>query len=106
MILIPNRMSSDTYYDSVDITLGAISIICFLVGLPGNLLALVFFLRMKKSIPTCIYIFITANDILTALCIFPVSLTFLNQRNQIMFQYKTFCDLWGVANVDIFNCST
>lgn len=72
---------------AVDISLGVIYIFCFLFGLPGNLIAFTYFLRLKKDVSTSLYMVITAMDAtICAASIFP-AFNMIAERAPVLFQY-------------------
>ena len=58
--------------DTTDSVFAAICIICCLIGLPCNLIALRFFIRKTRDIPTIIYLAIAATDLATSILVLPV----------------------------------
>ena len=77
--------------------LAVVYIICFAVGVPGNVIALEYFLSTRKDVPTCIYIFVTITDMLICLTVIPVASSFVNQRKAMMFGEEIVCTVWGVV---------
>ena len=70
-----------------DISLGVLYIFCFLFGVPGNLIAFTYFLRLKKDVSTCLYMVITAVDAtICAASIFP-AFNMIAERAPVLFQY-------------------
>ena len=82
---------------TADYIFAVIVIICLIIGLPGNALALKYFLSQTKDLATCIYIFTTINDMLICATSFPVILSFVNQRDAVIFGNFTFCAIWGIV---------
>ena len=73
--------------------------LCFLVGLPGNILALCFFVKKRQDLANVIYIFIASFDILISVLMLPLSIPYLqnNQRYSVLFSSGGwFCTLWGM----------
>ena len=66
--MFPEEMS----IDGTDLGFALLCFICFVVGVPANLVALHYFLSKTRDIPTCIYIVISAVDVLTCILILPV----------------------------------
>ncbi|KAL5259726.1 hypothetical protein ACHWQZ_G009986 [Mnemiopsis leidyi] len=82
---------------AVDISLGVIYIFCFLFGLPGNLIAFTYFLRLKKDVSTSLYMVITAMDAtICAASIFP-AFNMIAERAPVLFQYPWFCVGWRMV---------
>eukprot|EP00116_Pleurobrachia_bachei_P007382 sb/3467644/ len=81
--------------DTTDSVFAAICIICCLIGLPCNLIALRFFIRKTRDIPTIIYLAIAATDLATSLLVLPVGISMAMERQSVMFGSPFFCSVWG-----------
>ena len=83
------------YNTPLDILYGTLCCTCFLLGLPGNLLALIYFLRRKRDVSTVLYRAITLNDAIICLTVFPAGISFLGGRNPgIVFGNSVLCNVW------------
>jgi hypothetical protein len=69
---------------------------CLVVGLPGNCLALMFFLlmRKRKTLSTLLYLVACSIDICSSVFHLPVLISLLNKRKPGPFKDDTFCFLW------------
>ena len=86
---------SQTQYRVYDCLLAAGLCLCFLIGLPGNCLALAHFIRSKKrNLPTLLYIIASCIDIFTCVFHLPVTASLLNKRNPVLLGNKMFCRIW------------
>ena len=69
--------------------------LCLLIGLPGNCLALKFFLQSeKRNLPTLLYITASSIDIISSVIHLPLAVNLLNKRNPGLLGYKPFCSIW------------
>ena len=69
--------------------------LCFLIGLPGNSLALRYFLQTKKRpLPILLYIVACCIDIGSSIIHLPVVANLLNKRNQGILKNTIFCSIW------------
>jgi len=84
-----------------DRMLGTCFILCILIGVPTNAVALGYFLtRKKKNLPNKLYISICCIDICTVLLIpFPIAISCFNNRYPVLFNNEIFCE----ASNDIFS---
>ena len=84
-----------TQYRLYDCLLAAGLCLCFLIGLPGNCLALTFFIRSKKrNLPTLLYITACCIDIVSCVIHLPVTVNLLNKRNPGFLGDKILCGIW------------
>ena len=95
-------MSNHTTIDfkfnkGADVTYGLICLICVVIGAPGNAISLLYFLSKRKDISTIIYICLTAVDTLICLTALPSGLSYLSNREPLMFGNFTFCNIWIVC---------
>ena len=87
-------MSPDS---TVDIFLGSLLFTCCLFGVPANFISLLFFTsRQTKDLPTCIYIVTTICDMLITTFILVPGLSFLSERDPMLFGVQFFCSTWGL----------
>ena len=65
-------------------------------GLPGNCLALRYFLRTKKrNLPTLLYIVACSIDVGSSIIHLPVAFSLLKNRNPGLLDNKSFCLIWN-----------
>ena len=68
---------------------------CFLIGLPGNCLALIYFIKTKKrNVSTLLYILACCIDVITCFIHLPVIVSLFNKRDPVIFENKVFCLIW------------
>ena len=89
-------MEFPSYLEAVDRVLAIIIILCTCVGVPGNILALKYFVFGRKDLPTRIYIIMTLTDIAICFSTFPVAASYLYKRAPMVFGDYIFCVIWGV----------
>ena len=89
-------MEFPSHLEAVDRVLAIILILCTCVGVPGNILALKYFLSGRKDLPARIYIIMTVTDIFICSTTFPVVASCLNERAPMIFGDSAFCVVWGV----------
>ena len=90
---------SETYPPDIiaDRVIAGIMVICFIVGIFGNILALAFFLSSEKNrLLGNLYVFISSTDLCTCAMQTPVALTLIMSRHPGVFQYIEFCAFWTV----------
>ena len=85
--------------------LGTVALFCFMVGVPGNLLATVYFVQehlnnsrnIKKLFFTELYISMTVFDLVLTGTLFPLIENFYTgSRNGVLFESAWFCTIWGL----------
>lgn len=91
---LPAPMKINT---SIDITLSVICFIVFLVGTPGNLLAMFYFISCGRDLPTRLYTLLSFIDFIISIFILPVGLSLVQARDPVMFGWPPFCTLWGLV---------
>ena len=81
-----------------DALLGFISLISILIGLPLNLTMLTYFFTYtgKRTLSFMLYVLICVVDITIISCHFPTTLSYLNDRNPLLFGSDLFCSIWGL----------
>ena len=90
--------SFDSSGSAVDIIIGSILILSVVVGLPGNIFALVYFWsNERKSIADKLYIIVISVDIGTCLAIIPVIVSLLNNRNPLLFAEPFVCGCFTIV---------
>ena len=83
------------YNKPLDIFYGTLCCICFLIGVPGNVAALTYFLNRKPDVSAVLYRIITLNDILICLSVFPAGISFLSGRMPgFLFGTHVMCYAW------------
>ena len=76
--------------------------LCLLIGLPGNCLALKFFVQSeKRNLPTLLYITASSIDIISSVIHLPLVVNLLNKRNPGALGHKLFCS--GTRNRAFFD---
>ena len=91
------NLLSETEYRIYDTLLAVILSLCTLVGLPGNLLSLIYFYSANKRDSSLIYTMICGVDVCTCFFHLPVTIALYNTRRAGMFGDITFCVTWIVA---------
>ena len=93
-----SSMSPDGSGSAVDIIIGSILILSVVVGLPGNIFALVYFWsNERKSIADKLYIIVISVDIGTCLAIIPVIVSLLNNRDPLLFAEPSVCGCFTIV---------
>jgi hypothetical protein len=87
-----------TFNGTADSIIGAILIICLLVGLIGNISAFLYFFRGKKeSLPNMLYAIVSAVDTCTCVLTVPVICSLMSDRQPTrFFNDYTICGLWYI----------
>ena len=92
---IPNLLGPrrQTY----DLILSSILITCTVVGLPGNILTLTYFLtRPQKDIASRLYVRICSVDTVTSLAHLPVTISLMAGRDPVLFRHMWVCVSWTI----------
>ena len=79
-----------------DIIIGATLTLCFLVGLPGNILSLCYYLR-RGDYASKVYRVICGIDICTIVSVIPVVVSLFDGRAPGLFGLRIFCVSWSVV---------
>jgi hypothetical protein len=84
-------------YDThVDNFFGVLCLFSFIFGTLGNMMALSYFSRKKRDVPTIIYTNVVLVDLIIALLTAPIGVSIFDGRKKSeFFQHQTFCDAWG-----------
>ena len=70
-------------------------LVCFVIGLPGNCLALKYFIQTKKrNLSTILYIVACSIDICSSVIHLPVAFNWLNGRSLGILGNTIFCSMW------------
>ena len=88
----------------MDIFLGLVCAACVALGVPANLLSLLYFVKKKisgkmrgtKEFFGNLYIAIALTDLVICATIIPVVEAFLNGRDSKLFENEAFCTIWGL----------
>ena len=94
---VTTSTSAQEYSKIADNFYGILCIYCFCFGTVGNIMALLYFLKKQKDVPTIIYNFIVIVDTCISILVFPVGISFFDNRNSWFFDIanKWFCDIWS-----------
>ena len=81
-----------------NIFLGLVTLVCTLLGTPGNILAVTYFWsHTHKRVSTHLYALLcSANSCICAMSL-AVALSGLTNNSSMLFKYQAFCTIWGVA---------
>ena len=85
---------SEEEYRIYDTLLAVILSLCTVVGIPGNLLSLIYFYSANKRDSSLIYKMVSTVDICTCVVHFPVMMALYNARQPGLFGKMTFCVTW------------
>ena len=89
------HLIEQTEYRAYDSLLAVAFCVCLVVGLPGNFLALSYFIQTKKrNLPTLLYISACSIDILSSMIHLPVTINLFNGRKPGILKYRGFCSAW------------
>ena len=99
--LIPDiNILSLTQYRVYDGLLASGFCFCLIVGLPGNILALIYFVKTKKrNLSTLLYIAACSIDIISCFFHFPLTVNLFNNRNAGLLGNRHFCSVWSIVLV-------
>ena len=94
----------EKFVPEIDTILGLVCAASVLVGVPANLLSLLYFLKKKlkgnmqgtKAFFGNLYVAISLTDLVICATIIPVVEAFLNGRNSKLFENEVFCTIWGL----------
>ena len=68
---------------------------CLIVGLPGNILALIYFVKTKKrNLSTLLYIAACSIDVISCFFHLPLTVNLFNNRNPGLLGNRNFCSVW------------
>ena len=97
----PNSTAVDELFNPsplADKLLGSGLFLCMLVGIPGNILSMLYFLHKKKrDLATSLYVAVCSVDLCTSFIHMPVMLAFFSERKPVLFGYTKFCTGWSVV---------
>ena len=97
---------SEDFNSTPDILIATVLILCFIVGLAGNISALAYFLSKKlKTIPDKLYIIVISADIGTCTAPIPVVLSLLNNRDPVLFANSFVCGVISVVVIFLIRVS-
>ena len=85
-----------TEYRTFDCLIAAGFCVCLLIGLPGNCLALSYFIQTnKRNLSTILYMAACTIDILSSVVHLPVTFNLFNKRNPGLLSNSVFCSVWN-----------
>ena len=95
--LLTNTSTSINVNLGADIFLGVTLILCFIVGVPANLISFKFFVSKPKpkDLCTCIYMLITISDVVICTMTLVPAVSYLNDRSPKLFSLSWVCRGWG-----------
>ena len=83
------------HYRICDVLLATVLCVCFLVGFPGNILSLRYFLsKPGRSLSASLYIASCCIDSVTSIVHLPAAAVLFNQRNPGIMDNPIFCSFW------------
>ena len=89
VVMVPATLNTASLWD---VTLATTLLLCSIIGVPGNILALKHFLsKGSRDLATLLYIAITLVDIVTCLSHFPITVSLLNSRKPVLFDSLVVC---------------
>ena len=84
--------------NAIDRTIGALVILCMIIGITGNISSFIFFWRERLTIfPHRLYLIISGVDICTSIAGFPVVAVLFNGRLPVLFSYYVVCGAWTLT---------
>ena len=90
-----DEILQETQYRFYDCLLATAFCVCLVIGLPGNSLALTYFVRMKKrSLPTFLYIAACSIDIISSVIHLPMVINLINGRKSGLLENPYRCLVW------------
>ena len=93
-----NHLLSEEEYKIYDTLLAVTLTLCTVVGLPGNLVSLIYFYSAsRRDFSSFIYTIVCSIDICTCVVHFPVMIALYNSRKPGIFSENTFCVAWIVV---------
>ena len=75
---------------------GIASMFSTVVGIPGNLVAFIHFVKEKEKISSFLYRCISASDLVICLLMIPKIATSFNPSNSWVFENHYFCEAWNI----------
>ena len=58
-------------------------------------MAMLYFLKKKKDVPTIIYASVVVVDMLISILVFPIGVSIFDSRQLVFFHSQVFCDVWA-----------
>ena len=84
-----------TQYRVFDGIIAECLLICLVIGLPGNALSLVYFIKTRsRNLPNILYMTVCCVDMITCLIHVPVTINLLNKREPGLLGDEYFCGVW------------
>ncbi|KAL5253765.1 hypothetical protein ACHWQZ_G013509 [Mnemiopsis leidyi] len=98
-VVTPNvNAVNQTEFVAYDCLLATGFSLCLLVGLPGNCLALSYFIKTKKrNLSTLLYIAACSFDMISSVIHLPLTFNLFNKRQPGLLGNKSFCSVWLVT---------
>ena len=98
-------LPSAAYITFLDILCGILLVLCCLLGVLGNILAMLYFWSKARDLPTLLYLLTAANDVI--LCAMNVcsGIALLNRRHATLFHNHAFCAVWDTTHFDLVKLS-
>ena len=88
---------SSPYSEHWDAILGTALLACSLIGIPGNVQALRYFLVRERTTSVSVYLCIVGCDLLTSLLTLPPAISLLRDRHALALAVPTSCAVWGAG---------
>lgn len=83
--------------EALDKVFGMLHAMCSLVGLVGNVVLIWYFhTRIRRDLPTILYMLCCANDIVTSVLVLFVAICFFNKRDPVLFSEDLVCTAWAL----------
>ena len=80
---------------AADKTIGAIVVVCMIIGITGNISSAFYFWRRRiRSFPHRLYFIVSGVDVCTSLVAFPVVAVLFNGRQPVLFSSYILCGAW------------
>jgi hypothetical protein len=77
-----------TANQTADVILGILYLFCLVFGVPRNLVAFSYFLRLSKDLSTCLYLVITGIDVMICMISSIIAFNMFDQRSPLLFDYS------------------
>ena len=93
-------LMDETQYQVYDGLLATGFLIGFIVGFPGNCIALTYFVQSKKrNLSTLLYKVACSIDIVSCVIHVPLAVNLLNRREPGLLGYQKFCSVWYLTSM-------
>ena len=94
VIMVPLPLPTAFIWDNM---LGVVLVLCLLAGVPGNIIALKYFISRKRDLPTLLYINISCVDLWTSMAHLPIAVSLFGRRAPLLFDILAVCTGWTVV---------